>query len=262
MAQETTPMDEISGLPLLIAPRDEVIEILDHRAPQHDSEGRPIADWNHVWHPAREVINAGRGGVALRNSRVQLVMRDEHEEYHAYFAGPELPRRPAERFSASVLCAAGYIPMQAMAFNSDGPKIVNLTPLQRDRLRQSGEVRAASLSVVHKFVKEFVMAQAIDVKPRVADKYLRLNPSESSDATRQHHYLTHLLLSLAIDQIEELVREPYSFAHGAELLTPGVPERADLFVLSCITKSRSNVRGVAQDLTKKLAAQRRLAEVA
>ena len=257
MAKPETPIDETSGLPLLFEPQDRALAIHWGYERSHDSDGRVLADWNHVWHPGREVVNAGSGGDGLRNSRVQFVMRTDHDDYHHYFNGPPLPEKPSGRFRAMALCAAGYIPTDALRFEADGPRIVRLNEWQRLRLRESGEVRVASLSVVQSVMKDFVMRQSVDhVKPRTIDRFLKLDPSESTDAAREQAYLAHLLLSLAIDRIEDSLVKPYTEAHERGLLAPNVPPRPDQFILSSILR-RKNVRGIANEFAARLARQRR-----
>jgi hypothetical protein len=249
-----TPPDELTGLPLLMVPDERTLPILWGYTASHSTWGQPLADWNHIWHPAREVVEAGEGGFGLRNSRVQFVLRKEqHDEYHAYFAGPALPRRPVERFQAAVLCAAGYIPPKGIQFDSAGPRTVELSPWEIVRLRESGEVKVASFSVVQKFMKDFVLKQSIDhVTPRTADRFLKLDPAASTDDSKQRNYFIHLFLSLSIDRVETAIMAPYIQALEAGLLMPDVPERPDQFILQSIVRSKKNLRAVAAEYTRKL----------
>jgi hypothetical protein len=257
MGRPQTPIDETSGLPLLFEPQEQALAIHWGYERAHDTNGRVVADWNHVWHPGREVVSAGSGGDGLRNSRVQFVLRSDHDDYHHYFDGPPLPAKPSGRFRAMVMCAAGYIPTDALRFETDSPRIVRLNEWQRLRLRESGEVRVASLSVVQGVMKDFVMRQSVDhVKPRTIDRFLKLDPGESTDAAREHAYLAHLLLSLAIDRIEDPLVKPYTEAHEKGLLAPDMPPRPDQFILGNILRSRKNVRGVANEFATRLARQR------
>ncbi|HEU4914736.1 MAG TPA: hypothetical protein VFT16_05055 [Candidatus Saccharimonadales bacterium] len=256
---EYTPADPISGLPLLIVPDERVVPILHGEAPAADhGTGQVIADWNHVFHPAREVVHDGFGGDALRNARIQLVMRATHNAYHAAYYGPKLPANPTERFRATVLCAAGYIPLQALRFRRFGdPKVVDLRQPQIERLHTSQEVRVASFSVVQKFMKDFVMQQPVDhIRPDVIDDFLAIDPGQSPDDARRRRYLAHLLLSLVIDRTEDTLERPYSFARSYELLSPGLPTRPGDFVHSFIARSNSSARGITRELVKKFTAYR------
>lgn len=256
---EYTPADPISGLPLLIMPDERVVPVLRGDAPAvYPETGQVIADWNHAFHPAREVVHDGFGGDALRNARIQLVMRTTHNAYHAAYYGPELPTNPTERFRATVLCAAGYIPLQALRFRRFGdPKIVDLRQPHVERLHTSGEVRVASISAVQKFMKDFVMQQPVDhIRPDVIDDFLAIDPCQSPDDARRRRYLAHLLLSLVIDRTEGTLERPYTFARSYELLSPGLPTRPGDFVRSLITRSNSGARNITRELVKKFTAYR------
>lgn len=255
---EFTPIDLISGLPLLIAPDDRALFILHGLEPAVDPKtGQVLADWNHNFHPAAQVLAGGDGAAAVRNARMQYVLRSTHNEYHAAYYGPPLPTKPSERFRTAVLCAAGYIPMQAIQFGTDGPSLVDLSPMQRERLRTSREVKVASLSVVRHFMRQYVLNQPMDhIKPRTINKFLKIDPTESVDAAKQHRYLTHLLLSLVIDRVEDVIEEPYAFGYDEALLAPDAPERPDLFVQYTLAPNRKNTQEIAKELTRKLLLQR------
>lgn len=254
MIRQETPVDEISQLPLLIVPDERVLPVLHGEVPNINPDGPgPLADWNHVYHPKKVVVKAGDGGEALRNARLQLVLREEqHNEYHAAYDGPPLPSKPSERFKHAVLSAAGYIPMKGILFTPDGPREVMLKPEQRERLRTSGEVRMASFSIVQRFMKDFVLRQPVDhIQPRTVNRFLCLNPADSLDARKEFNYMTHLLLSLVIDRVEEPLFEPYTFGHNHGLLAPDAPERPDYFLRSVLIRS-NGVKNIAKELGNKL----------
>lgn len=254
MAQEQTPTDPLSGLPLLLVPYEEVLAYLWGT---QDNSGR-MADWNHAYHPARLVMAGGDGSDALRNARKQFVMRADHDEYHACYSGPPGVDRPAERFRHVVLSAAGYIPPDAMDVRArGGPQVVTLTAAQRERLRSSGEVRVASFSVVQKFLKDFVLAQPVDhIRPGVVDRFLSLDSLVVDEANEQR-YLVNLLLSLVIDRVEDPLDPPYRFAHTNNLLAPNAPARPGDFIRSIILRSTKNKRHIVQALTEKFITHRR-----
>ena len=251
-------MDPISGLPLLLVPEDRALSMFKGEEPSIDADsGLILGDWNHAWHPARVVLSDGFGGDAVRNSRMQYVLRDTHNEYHYRYRGPELPNNPAERFGAVVLSAAGYIPLQAIRLSGRRPQIVDLSVGQRERLRTSGEVRVASLSVVQKFMKEFVLQQPADhIHENIIDDFLSIDPSDSPYDARRKRYLSHLLLSLVIDRVEDPLERPYTFAHSYELLKPGVPKRPGDFIHSMIAGGGKSIRNVTRELSRKFTIQR------
>lgn len=253
MAKEQTPIDPISGLPLLLAPDDRIPLILDGALPRRVDD-RPVADWNHVYHPAKEVFKSGFGGEAVRCVRLQYVLRQEqHDEYHAQFDGPPLPKNPEERFKAVVLSAAGYIPPAAIDFNRRGFRLVSLEGDVRQRLMSSNEVRVASYSAVQKFLRTYVMQESVDhILPATVDRFLTLGNMDNASDQRERIYLAHLLLSLVIDRSGEPVEHPYAFGRRHGLIDAGMPARPRDFVRSLIIRGKKGVRGVTKSLHHRL----------
>jgi hypothetical protein len=242
---EQTPMDEVSGLPLLIVPDERVLPILRKEVPNAGSDGHVLADENHAFHPAKFV------DPPVRNARVQFVMRETHDEYHAAYGGPSLPATKPERIKTLVLCAAGYVPPRGLAFGADGGREVDLTVGQRERLRTSGEVRVASFSVVQKYLKDAMLAQPSDhILPATIDRFLMLDGLVPDEAKEQR-YLAHLLLSLCIDRVEDPLERPYAFGRSYDLLRPGLPTRPGDFIHRTILFSGKHVRGIVKELTQK-----------
>ena len=258
MGTAETPRDELTGLPLLLAPNEDVLPILSGFEPARTPAGHPIADWNHVWHPRKEA-QYGTGGLGLRHSRVQFVMRTEHDAYHEQFYGPSLPQKPAERFEATVLCAAGYIPSEAISINAESYQIVKLNEWDRTRLYESGEVRVGNFKIVQDAIRDFVLGQPLDhIRGHTIDRFLSVDPSESADAAKEHRYLSHLLLALVIDQIEEQrVAKSYADAHESGLLAPESPGRFDEFILG-VLRTHRHIGKASRELTKKLTKHRNI----
>lgn len=216
-----------------------------------------LADWNHIYHPARTVKASGFGGDAVREARKQFVLRrEQHDAYHAHYDGPPLPASTVERFRAVTLCCAGYIPLRAIHFSGLGAHEVQLSPAQRERLRTSGEVRVGSLSLAQRFLTQFVLMQPADhIRPAVIDRFLSLRPDNPTEA-REQCYLANLLLSLVIDRVEPALERPYTFGRSYELLQPGLPKRPGDFVRKQIVRSGKNMQSLVAELTKKLSLQR------
>ena len=257
MVQEKTPLDEITGMPLLLVRQPKVLPLVYHPALNAECRrnNEPYADLNHVYHPSKVVIGLGAGAIALRNSRGQMVMREDHNRYHDQYSGPVLPKTPLERFKACVLSAAGYIPALAIDVRRDSPRIVELTPADRERMHSSGEVRMVSTSSVNSFLKDFVMRQSVDhILDSKIDRFLALDPRIGPESEEQR-YLSHLLLSLVIDRVEEHLEIPYSQAHQLALLKPGAPRRPGDFIRQSIMRSK-NMRKITHELRKKLSAHR------
>src|SRR6185312_5582294 len=137
-----TPVDEITGLPLLIIPHDDVPYLLAHpttNARRREAGGRDYIDRNHVYHPSTRLTSVAEK--ALQGARIQYVLRQDHDAYHAAFDGPPLPQTRAEHYYQMVFSAANYIPQRALDVSGGTPKEVALTDAQLLRLQTSGEVR-------------------------------------------------------------------------------------------------------------------------
>jgi len=98
---EYTPIDEMSGLPLLIVPQEESLPYLKGEVPSQLPNGTVLADWNHAYHPSKEVAPI------FRFARIQHVLRGVHDEYHATYYGPPPLRTKVDEFRSVVLAAAG-----------------------------------------------------------------------------------------------------------------------------------------------------------
>jgi hypothetical protein len=113
-AEHPTPTDEITGIPLSVAPPSE-------RLPRDDPN---IANWHHLWHPSTARQLQSLSGQALRSSRVQLLPVTDHnigtETYHHYYIGPPLPDEDDmdTQFKFCVLACAGYVPDRVIDLHS------------------------------------------------------------------------------------------------------------------------------------------------
>ncbi len=127
-AELITPTDELSGLPLSIAPPPVILQ-----------RNRPdVANWHHLYHPHSAPELASLGGQALRNSRVQLVPIRDHNTgpntYHAMYAGPALPEADDidTQFALCVFSCAGYVPDKVIDLRAKGgPTVRPITGVER-----------------------------------------------------------------------------------------------------------------------------------
>jgi hypothetical protein len=206
-AEAITPVDELSGLPLPLAP-----------SPNLDPSSEET-NWHHHFHPRRsELLKGKAGGIAVRNVRLQLTTIDDHNEYHNHFAGPPLPGTQAERFFVTVLTTAGYVPDSAIDFTGQEPKIVGITDTSREILWQSGQLRHNSSTVVREFFIRYALAQDLsDVRENLVDEFL----NTTSPDRRRH--LGHWLLGKAIERATEPVDPVYLAAWKSGLLHPKTP---------------------------------------
>lgn len=105
-ADRITPVDELIGLPLPIWPNNNLPPKTE--LPTHDNP-------HHHFHPENsEIINIPEEGKFLRNSRIQILPRWIHNEYHKKYVGPELPETEEKRLLLGVFAVAGYLPKYAI----------------------------------------------------------------------------------------------------------------------------------------------------
>lgn len=209
-----TPVDELTGLPLLTAPQDDVPYLLEHpgvNAGRRVAGRRDYIDRNHVYHPSTSLVSVAEK--ALQGSRIQYVLRRDHDDYHAAYYGPPLPQTSAEQYYQMVFSAANYIPRKALDFSGDSPVEITLTDEQILRYQTSGEVRMADPGKVGKFLESFVLAdpEFSHIPVSLIDEFLTIGTETTADLRRQR-YLAHQLLSYVIDATTEPMYRAYKQA--------------------------------------------------
>lgn len=221
---QPTPTDELTGVPLLIAPHDEVPYLLENpqvNASRHAEGGTDYIDRNHVYHPSTRLTSVANK--ALQGSRIQYVLRADHNAYHAAFSGPPLPQTFAAHYYQIVFSAANYIPRRALDFSGDSPREITLTDEQIFRLQTSGEVKMADSGKVRKFLEGFVLRDPeFDHIPlRLIDEFLTIE-ADTVDDIRKQRYLAHKLLSLVIDPTTEPMYAAYKKALESNVWKPAL----------------------------------------
>jgi len=216
-AELVTPVDELSGLPLPIAPTEYIL-------PQ---ESPNFADWHHHFHPASHEDMKSIGGIAIRNCRVQLVARRDHNEgpssYHRFYSGPPIPEEENDQFSLTVLACAGYIPSQAIDLRSGEPKVVDLSHTQQKILRQRQDVFGYrnlryAYDPIRSFYTEYSMSRDISCLNEIEiEEFLT-----TKDELRQK-FLGHFLLAQVVKIASEDVHAKYIAVRRAGLLHPFMP---------------------------------------
>lgn len=261
-----TPVDEITGLPLLIMPGEEVPYLLAHpgvNANRRAAGGRDYIDRNHVYHPSTSLTSDSNR--ALQGARIQYVLRHDHDAYHAAYDGPPLPQTMEARYYQMVFSAANYIPPKALDLSGDSPREVALTDTQMLRLQTSGEVRMADPGKVGKFLESFVLADPeFDHIPiKLIDEFLTIGTETTTDLRRQR-YLAHQLLSFVIDPTTEPIYQAYKQAREQNVWKPAVNASPRQVVHEQIIgrgphRRRKAIRKVSAVLVDRLAAYRGMA---
>lgn len=221
-AELVTMTDEISGLPLPIAPKCETLKRFDSM----------IADDHHGWHPRSAPELATLGGQALRSSWMQFVEKDLHNEgpfaYHRFFKGPEIPTDDYDIFGRCVLACAGYIPEQVIDLTTGQPFYRQATQKEmrflraRDPSNEFGRryVRYG-YDPVRRFFREHTLKQDLsNVRPSTIDEFLH-----TTNGDRRLQLGNHLLW-MASEMAAEKVEHKYQDLRRLGLLHPLMPKDA------------------------------------
>lgn len=268
-AQPATPMDELTGLPLLLYPYDEADELFDLHKHQLvlRNTGCDYADMNHAFHPrtARELNSDD--GKPIRQSRGQLVRRSDHDNYHKAYYGPRLPKTSDERFKCLVFCTAGYIPRLALDLRGNSPDGVRtLSDNQIIRLRNSGEVHWMQHDSIIKFLEKYVLdkPELAHIRPKLIDEFLTM-PSDNSYDERRKRFLTHRLLSLVIDPATLPLHDTYRQTVEDNLWGPSAGPRQivhDELLGNSVHRRERSIDRIGKTLAEKFAIYRDMAPVA
>lgn len=217
-----SPVDEVTGVPLLLHPAENPKD--RHLYPD---------DKHHPWHPKNSpLVKTGTtAGEALRASRVQVASYYVHHlEYHRNYFGPELPTDDASRFKLIVLTAAGYIPERAVVFNSPRkPRTLKLTSEERINIWESNLIKVDCPDSVRNFLKEYSFNQDFsDVKESAIDEFLNTNNRVKK------WELGNALLANSVYKATMPLRGVFEQAYKSELIPPVRTKRVTKFVMDAL----------------------------
>ena len=262
-----TPVDELTGLPFLLAPNDEVLFLMrnPHINAARRAAGGLYIDENHGFHPRLSPLLTSEDGKAVRDSRGQMVLCPEHDAYHAAFPGPPLPETAEERLRIVVFCAARYIPRQLLNFRGDSVVISNASDEDITRLQTSGEVRMIQQASARNFLTRCVLKNPdIEHIPLgLIDEFLAIE-SNSTDGLKRQQFLAHKLLSLTIEPLTAPLYKAYKTTLDKNLWLPaaGVGPREIVHnqLVGCNSRARArSIRKIGELLQKKFAVHREFA---
>jgi len=230
-ADGITPVDIPTGLPLPLLPTDRYLSL----------DRSDEANWHHHAHPRKDPLLKGVGGVAVRTVRLQLSPFNEHNNYHNYYVGPELPVTAEQQFSYVVMAAAGYVPSEALDVRTRKPKIVPIDQGLRNKLWQSGELKPSSLVPIQSFMKSYVLDQDFShLHENMVDELLNTTNHE------RKQFLGHLLLAKVIEHAVEPLDTIYRRAHNQGLIYPGSPIKLPTFVSSALGRAKQRSKLVRE----------------
>lgn len=244
MSEWVVPIEQSTGVPLVIAPRFDIPKRLQ------TSQGEN--DWHHAVFPRKRPGLQTKSGKAVRSSRVQFVNYDEHRTYHYYFDEYmsdkwDLPKTSLERFGMTVLMAAGYIPEHAIRCRKHGPEYVVLTERKREMMWSRGLVRLESAVNVYDFLQDTIVNQPLEVPEKKVEEFLF---SKDEQARLR---VGNELIYAAAEKATDVVRPHYVAAYAGRLLMPALPPDPKDFILESPLmlgtekrqrKTRTRLRGV------------------
>lgn len=227
-AEQVTPLDEVTGIPLPLMPRDDLPPVPTGKMRNTER----LADWHHPFHPRAALLGEGVGAVAIRNCRIQWAEYDDHHhKYHGAYVGPELPTESEDQFSAVVFAAAGYIPDRAIAFDrSNKPQIKLLGKEKREHLWQSGQIRIGNMATVRDFMLAFTLERDFGgVNESTIDEFLH------TQDVRRKKELGSTILAIAAYDAAQPVEDMYKQSRKLHLLPPNRARTAGRFVFGAMS---------------------------
>ncbi len=213
-ARLETPSCEVTGLPLPIYPSE---------PPKGARFG--FHDFNHHFHPGKELEKSGLSGKALRHSRGQDVPRALHDRYHDIFYGPAVPETESERFRLTILACAGVLPRKAIDLSRPREfEVIDLTETEHHEFAQQELVhierpnrednRVKIRNTIGKFIACYALKQDISgaISERVVDEFIH-----RIDSPERKKELGNFILRQAVGVALEPVIEAHDMAKQAGL---------------------------------------------
>lgn len=210
---ETSPADELSGLPLPLVP----------------TAIGGLEDWHHHAHPRLSPMLEGEGGIAVRNARIQRTdARGNHGYYHDFYVGPELPATEEDKFIYTVWACAGYIPEYGLDFPNGRPIKKKLAPEHTTELR-SGDLKPESLHRVRRFMRNHIAMQDLsEIQQGKIDEFM--NARRTLQRLEAGNWILERLVGIATESIQA----SYKRARKKELLRPGIEPKLSEFILGLV----------------------------
>lgn len=230
MGKLTTPVDNLTGMPLTIYPFGEINE---HGWPLfsrlEDFEDCELIDepddievstdddenWHHAFHPKDQLRSNKKGALFLRHSRIQHVPVGLHKNYHHLYEGPPISENIQKRFLMGVFAVAGYMPKVALDVSKpDVPgEIIQLTfneykrMIQPDMLRGQFAEKKSKLRQASQFMMGVILKQDIRTINELALEEFLLSP----DRDRRLE-LASFIIDQLVDKSTEPIRDKYQKA--------------------------------------------------
>lgn len=183
-----TPVEVTTGVPLALCPNPQLPPTTGRGVYNADR----VADWHHPFFPRRYVKGLGLAGRALRASRVQWMLYDDHHEdkggLHTFYDGPDLPATEDQWFRTVVLASADYVPAHGIDFHRNGePYERTLRTNERLRLLNWGMIRVSNYNEVKPYLLEYVVRHGMSmINELLVDEFLHTSNLHRKEAIGEH----------------------------------------------------------------------------
>ena len=233
-----TLLDEATGVPLPIISRRPLPTI----GKSQNNQGEVVADWNHTYHPRERLMHGSPIEIALRNSRVEWVHRDDHNRYHKEFFGHIIGDE--EQVLKQVLfSAAGFIPARALQYDGrDKAKIVKLNRRTRQSLWQTGRVKVLNGVTIRDGLMDIALRKDFNgINESTIDEFLYTHDLE------RRFVLGSNLLSLALSDVVTPLKPLYKDVYEKQQLKPDAPKNIGRFALKLVSHyKRTRALGILE----------------
>lgn len=203
-----TPRDKLSRLPLPILPFESASVTSEHHAAHPSSSELLKHDGGEAVRAVRLQIVQGLGSTASRkNIKDPTKVPGEHQLYHHWFDGPELPASRREQFEYVVWATLPYVPTKAIAFPNKRPMVVKMTPEQIEAVRKN--IKGEASSKATDFMQNYLLEQDLShVGNNVIDEFVNTPDDE------RRYFLGHWLLAQAAEVATEPIEGRYKNARS------------------------------------------------
>lgn len=176
----------------------------------------------------------GVAGQALRDSRMQWVMYDDHHErhgnnvgYHYYYEGPKLPADELDWFKTVIFMSANYVPDKAISIKQgQQPNIVKLSSAGREKMLSHGMFRVAGYDNIKQYLLGYLASNGLGAEEaNLIDQYVDLADTDKKLAVGK----------LLIERASLVTTEPYSELYSAAKLERLLPARRSGKIANFVT---------------------------
>lgn len=193
---------------------------------------RPSA--HHAYFYKRHYVGGVAAVQAVRHSRLQQTNDPAaHKMYHAHYSGTLMPRDEAAAVRTVILNSAGYVPHLGVVVRGDNVNIRELSPRERNRLREPKvftlDRSCCDRIKVGRFLMDYALKQNLDdVKEAQVEEFVELTLRKKNDERSRARKLrlglrlTNIAISMAVDPVEP----DYRSARRDYALRKGTPRTA------------------------------------